>query len=324
VSHAGAPSPSIDILCLGRAGVDLYGEQIGAPLHEVQSFAKYVGGCPANIAVGTARLGLRSAMLTRVGDDGLGQFVIEFLRGEGVDVSGIRRDPDHLTGLAIVSVQPPDRFPILFYRVECADIHLSIEDVEASRLPEARAILVSGTGLSREPSRSATKRAVALARARGVRVVLDLDYRPMLWAEGPTETARQVQSILPHVDLAVGTEEEVAVAAGAEGPRGIDRLRALCPGTVVCKLGPRGAVGWERGGPPVTVPGFPITILNTLGAGDGFLSGLLKGWLSGAPLADALRLGNAVGGIVVTRHGCAPAMPRMAEVEALIRDGRLS
>jgi 5-dehydro-2-deoxygluconokinase len=305
----------IDLLCIGRAGVDLYGEQIGKPLEEVTSFAKYVGGCPANISVGTRRLGVKSGMLTRVGDDGLGRFVRAFLESEGVDVSGVRYDAEHNTGLVFLGIEPPDRFPILFYRTECADIHLSVDDIDEDRIASTRAILISGTGLSREPSRAATRKAVEIARRLGKKVILDVDVRPILWASAE-ENRRELQAILPLVDLAVGTEEEVAAAS----PDGLDGIRKLTKALLVMKLGPRGARALPLEGPPVEVPGFKITILNTLGAGDGFMSGFLRGWLDDEPLATCLRLGNAVGAIVVTRHGCAPAMPTMDEVRALMSE----
>ncbi len=312
-------SEQLDLLCLGRAGIDLYGEQIGVPLEDVTSFAKYVGGCPANIAVGTRRLGLKSGMLTRVGDDGLGRFVRKFLESEGIDVGGVSFDPRHQTGLVFLGIEPPDRFPILFYRTECADIHLNVDDVDERHIAGTRAILISGTGLSREPSRSATQRAVKLARAAGKKVILDVDVRPALW-DSPADTRRELQAILPLVDLAVGTEEEMAAAAGVSPELALGALRKLTNALLVMKLGPRGAVAHPVNEAPVMVPGFKITVLNTLGAGDGFMSGFLRGWLTGEGLENCLRLGNAVGGIVVTRHGCAPAMPSLDEVNALMRE----
>lgn len=314
---------SLDLLCLGRAGIDLYAEQIGVPLEEATSFAKYVGGCPANIAVGTRRLGLKSGMLTRVGDDALGRFVRTFLEREGIDVSGVRYDPRHQTGVVFLGIEPPDRFPLIFYRTECADIHLHPDDVDEQHIARAGAVLISGTGLSREPSRSATRKAVELARAAGKKVILDVDVRPVLW-ESEEDTRRELQAILPLVDLAVGTEEEMAVASGVPGEEGLRALRKHTRAVLVMKLGPRGALAHPLDGAPVMVQGFKLTVLNTLGAGDGFMSGFLRGWLTGQELRSCLRLGNAVGGIVVTRHGCAPAMPTLGEVDALMREQEIA
>jgi 5-dehydro-2-deoxygluconokinase len=307
---------SLDVLCMGRAGVDLYAEQVGAPLERVTSFAKYVGGCPANIAVGAARLGLKAGMLTRVADDALGRFVRDFLSAEGVDVSAVRFDPHHLTGLAILGIQPPETFPLVFYRKECADLEVTREDVDLSGLLSARALVVTGTGLSHEPSRDATHHAVEHARTAGVRVVLDLDVRTMLWELGEEEMRQEVVRLLPQADVVVGTREEVSAACGS-----VDALRAATRGLVIVKDGARGATAYPRAGEAVHSPGFTVTVLNTVGAGDGFMAGFLSGWLTDRPLEESLRRANAAGAIVASRHACAPAMPTTAELQALIRSG---
>jgi 5-dehydro-2-deoxygluconokinase len=303
----------LDVLCMGRAGVDLYAEQIGTPLERVSSFAKYVGGCPANIAVGAARLGLGAGMLSRVADDALGRFVRDFLVAEGVDVTAVRFDPHHLTGLAILGIQPPDTFPMVFYREDCADLQITREDVDLSGLLSARALVVTGTGLSREPSRDATHHAIGIARTAGVRVVLDLDVRTMLWKLGADEMREEVSRVVPLADVVVGTEEEVAAASGS-----VDALRAAAPGLVVVKNGAHGATAYSRAGAPLRSPGFQVTVLNTVGAGDGFMAGFLSGWLTDRPIEETLRRANAAGAIVASRHACAPAMPSLAELQALI------
>jgi 5-dehydro-2-deoxygluconokinase len=305
---------SLEVLCMGRAGVDLYAEQIGAPLERVTSFAKYVGGCAANIAVGSARLGLRTGMLTRVADDPLGHFVRDFLASEGVDVSAVRFDSSHLTGLAILGIQPPDAFPLVFYREQCADIQVDREDVDRSGILSTRALVVTGTGFSHEPSRDATRHAMTIARTAGVKVVLDLDVRPVVWAGGSSEIRSEMSRALPLADVIVGTEEEVAAVGGT-----LEALRALAPGLLVVKRGERGATAYPRQGAPEDSPGFRVPVLNTVGAGDGFMAGFLHGWMRELPLRECLRLGNAAGALVASRHACAPAMPRPAEIEDLVR-----
>jgi 5-dehydro-2-deoxygluconokinase len=307
---------SLHVICMGRAGVDLYAEQVGAPLERVTSFAKYVGGCAANIAVGAARLGLRVGMLSRVANDPLGRFVRDFLIGEGVDVSAVRFDAHHLTGLAILGIEPPDTFPLVFYREDCADVQITREDVDLSGLLSARALVVTGTGLSREPSRDATHHAVGIARTAGVRVVLDLDVRTMLWKLGAEEMREEVARTLPLADVVVGTEEEVAAVSGS-----VDALRAATPGLVIVKRGAQGATAYAREGGPVHSPGFRVTVLNAVGAGDGFMAGFLSGWLTDRPLEESLRRANASGAIVASRHACAPAMPTPAELRALMGGG---
>jgi 5-dehydro-2-deoxygluconokinase len=314
----------LDVLSMGRAGVDLYAEQVGVPLERVTSFAKYMGGCAGNIAVGAARLGLRVGMLTRVGDDALGRFIHGFLASEGVNVQGVRSDPAHLSGLAILGIEPPDRFPLIFYRERCADIHLTAADVTASAVRETRALVVTGTGFSREPSRQATQLAIRLAREAGAQVVLDVDVRPMLWDGGAEEMAGQMPPVLAAADVIVGTEEELAlVTRQASAEEAVSALRAQVSGLIVIKRGGRGATAVEASGKTTSVPAFRVEVLNTLGSGDGFMAGFLKGWLGAQSLAETLRMGNAVGGIVASRHACAPAMPTPAEVDELMRRAEL-
>jgi 5-dehydro-2-deoxygluconokinase len=307
--------PSLDAICVGRAAVDLYAEQVGVPLEDVTSFAKYVGGSPANVSVGARKLGLKTAMLTRVGKDPLGSFVKKALEGYGVDVSRVVTDEGgHLTALVILGIEPPDRFPILFYREQCADIQLGPGDVDPAWIASARAVVLSGTHLSRSPSREANQKIVEAARGAGREVVLDLDWRPFLWPGNGAGAKPVYAEFVSRCSLVVGTEEE------AEAAGGIELLRAKCPGVLVVKRGPRGCTVFSKKAPPVDVPGFKIDVLNVLGAGDAFLSGFLRGYLSGWELPRCARLANAVGGIVVTRHGCAPAMPSFAEVEQFLKD----
>ncbi len=305
---------NLDVICVGRAAVDLYAEQVGVPLEEVRSFAKYLGGSPANVAVGVSRLGLRSAMLTRVGDEPLGRFVTQALEGYGVDTSRVVRDGQRKTALVILGIEPPERFPILFYRDGCADIELSAKDVEPRWIATSRAVVLSGTALSRNPSREATHAVLEAARAAGRTTVLDLDWRPFLWPEGPADARAQYLAVAARCDVVVGTEEE------AEAAGGVERLRDVCRGVLIVKRGPRGCTVFAAGQPAVDVPGFEIQILNVLGAGDAFLAGFLRGHLSDWELRRSARLANAVGAIVVTRHGCAPAMPTFEEVEQFLRD----
>jgi len=305
------PNPNLDLICVGRAAVDLYAEQVGVPLEEVATFAKYVGGSPANVSVGTAKLGLKSAMFTRVGAEPMGRFVRSALAGYGVDVSHVIDDAKHLTGLVILGIQPPDTFPILFYREKCADIQLAPGDVDADWIASAKAVVLSGTHLSQSPAREATFRVMEVARAQKRRVVLDLDWRPFLWPNKGEAKAIYAQAVAG-CSLVVGTEEE------AEAAGGVEALRDLCPGVLVVKRGPRGCTVFQRGQQPIDVPGFKIEILNVLGAGDAFLSGFLRGWLNDWDVARCARLANATGAIVVTRHGCAPAMPTWAEVETFL------
>lgn len=328
----------LELICMGRAAVDLYSEQIGARLEDASSFAKYLGGSPANTAVGASRLGLRAAMLSRVGDEHNGRFVRETLAREGVDVSMLRTDPKRLTALVFLGLKDRDTFPLLFYRHDCADMGLCEDDVDPARIAAARVLLVSGTHLSQPGPRAACLKAMRTARAAGVRVALDIDYRPVLWgltAPGLGErryvasdaVSASLQQLLPLCDLLVGTEEEIHIAGGsAESLAALRRLRELTPALIVMKRGPMGCVAYDGASPARLEdgqhgPGFPVEVYNVLGAGDAFMAGLLRGWVRNEPLADALRYANASGALVVSRHGCAPAMPSWTELSHFLAHG---
>ncbi|WP_246658007.1 bifunctional 5-dehydro-2-deoxygluconokinase/5-dehydro-2-deoxyphosphogluconate aldolase [Afipia massiliensis] len=328
-----APSGrALDIVTLGRAAVDLYGEQIGGRLEDMTSFAKYLGGCPANIATGASRLGMRTGMIARVGDEHMGRFVRETLEREGVDVSQIRTDPSRLTALVILGIRDRDTFPLIFYRENCADMAISASDVDPTYIANAAALVVTGTHFSTPTVDAASRAAIAAARAAGTRVVLDIDYRPVLWGltgrgDGETrfisseQVSAHLQSIVPLCDLVVGTEEEIHIAGGStDTVAALRRLRSLTNAVLVVKRGVQGATIFEAAIPDrfeeaIDCPGFPVEVFNVLGAGDGFMAGLLTGWISGKSWFEAGRTANACGALVVSRHACAPAMPSKIELE---------
>jgi 5-dehydro-2-deoxygluconokinase len=312
--------PTFDVLTMGRSCIDLYAHQIGVPITNVTSFDAYVGGCPTNISVGTRRLGLRSALLTAVGDDQVGDFVLAFLEREGVETRFIARKPGRRTSAVILTIMPPDRFPLTFYREGCADRELTREDVQAAPIRDSAMIVVTGTGLSHEPGRAATLFAAERARASGVEVLVDLDYRADQW-QVRSEYAGLMRRLLCHATLAVGTEEEVVAAADQDDlGRAIETVVGASTGPLVVKRGGKGASIYDRGGGRQDIRPFPITVLNVLGAGDAFASGLIAGLRRGWPLDRAVRFGNATGAIVVTRHGCANFMPTMPEVESFVAE----
>jgi 5-dehydro-2-deoxygluconokinase len=311
-------SRDYDLLTMGRSSIDLYAHQIGVPMKDVSTFDAYVGGCPTNICVGSRRLGVKSTLLTAVGDDEVADFLLQFLQKEQIDTAFIPRKKGRRTSAVLMSIQPPDTFPLTFYRDNCADQALDLEDVARAPVTRSRIVLVTGTGLSHEPSRTATLFAAEQARAGGARVVVDIDYRPGQWASAD-HFGTNVRALMRQATLAVGTEEEVAAAAGtSDMAAAAARLLALGLEALVLKRGARGAVIHRRGEAPRQVPAFPITVLNVLGAGDAFASGFLYGWLQGWPLERAVRMGCATGAIVVTRHGCANFMPTLPEVEEFV------
>ena len=309
-----------DVLAMGRSCIDLYAHQIGVPITDVTSFDAYVGGCPTNVSVGARRLGLRSVLLTAVGDDQVGDFVTAFLDREHVDTRFIPRKPGRRTSAVILTIQPPDKFPLTFYRDNCADRALTVDDVARAPVGDSRVVFLTGTGLSHEPSRAATFAAAAAARAAGVAVVVDIDYRADQW-ESASAFADQMRLLLRAATLAVGTEEELAAAAGSTDVAA-GAATALSSGieALILKRGARGSTVFRPGAAPADVAPFPIEVLNVLGAGDAFASGFLYGYLQGWPHERAARMGNATGAIVVTRHGCANFMPTLDEVKAFVRD----
>ncbi len=311
-------APTYDVLAMGRSSIDLYAHEIGCAIADVRSFDAYVGGCPTNVSVGTRRLGLKSALLTAVGDDQVGDFVTAFLERERVETRFITRMAGHRTSAVVLTIQPPDKFPLTFYRDNCADRAITVEDVARAPVTDSRVVFLTGTGLSHEPARTATFTAAAAARAAGIPVVVDLDYRADQWDGAPAFSA-QIQTLLRSATMAVGTEEELAAASGVDqAPRGAAILLESGIQALVLKRGARGSTVFRAGCAPADVCPFPIEVLNVLGAGDAFASGFLYGYLQGWPLERAARMGNACGAIVVTRHGCANFMPTLDEVVAFI------
>ena len=328
----------LDLITLGRSSVDLYGEQVGGRLEDMGSFAKYIGGSPTNTAIGAARLGLRAGLITRVGADHFGRFILEELAREGVDTRGVSTDPKRLTALAILGIRDPETFPLLFYRQDCADMALTADDIDPAFVASAKAVLINGTHLSAPKVFEASLKAARLARAAGGKVVFDIDYRPVLWGltaadqgenrfvahAGVTARLNEVTALC---DLIVGTEEEFQILGGeTDTVAALQAVRRATDAVLVCKRGAQGCVAFEgevgadfAGG--IARAGFDIEVFNVLGAGDAFMSGFLRGWLRDEPIETCCDYANACGAIVVSRHGCAPAMPIWWELESFLTGG---
>lgn len=321
-----------DLICLGRASVDLYAQQIGSRLEDVSSFAKYLGGCATNIAFGAARLGLKSALLTRVGDEHMGRFIREELRRAGVDVSHVHTDKRRLTALVVLGIESREDFPLIFFRRDCADMALCETDFDEAFIASARSLLLTGTHLSTDSTYRASKTALEYARANGVKVVLDIDYRPVLWGltgigEGQnryvehTGVTARLHTLLALCDLIVGTEEEINIAGGhGDIIASLKAIRAASDALIVLKLGALGCAVLPGDIPDSMAQiepfcGVEVEVLNVLGAGDAFMSGFLRGWINGEPLERCCAYANACGALVVSRHGCAPAIPSQRELD---------
>lgn len=316
-----------DVLSMGRSLMDLYANEVGAAFPHVKNFAAYVGGCPTNISVGTRRLGLRTALLTAVGDDLVGDFVMNFLAQEGVVTGCSPRKPGRRTSAVMLAMESPDSFPLVAYRDNCADTELTIDDAHAAPIAESTVLVITGTGLTREPSRSATFYAAERARACGTKVFLDLDFRAAYWHDARAYAAA-IRAALRLVDVVIGTADEVNIAASDGGGRTVlsaevtgdslrDRIEDMLtcgPEAVVMKRGAQSTFVYVRGGEIVEAAPFAVEVYNSLGAGDAFASGFIYGRLQGWDWYKAARIGNACGAIIVTRHGCANFMPYEHEV----------
>jgi 5-dehydro-2-deoxygluconokinase len=327
-----ASDRALDVICLGRFAVDFYAQQIGARLEDVTSFAKYLGGSSANTAFGCARLGLHAALVSRVGDDAMGRFLTETLVREGCDVSHVSVDPARLTGAVVLGIEDKDTFPLIFLRENCADMAIEERDVEEAFIARSRALLITGTHFSTEHVARISNLALEHARRNDVRTVLDIDYRPVLWGltkrgDGETRYVRSdtvtahLQRMLPKFDLVIGTIEEFNIAGGdTDIMASLRAVREVTRAVLVVKRGPLGCAVIE-GAIPASLDaafngkGVDVEVLNVLGAGDAFSAGFLSGWVRGEDYAACTRYANACGALVVSRHGCAPAMPTRAELD---------
>jgi 5-dehydro-2-deoxygluconokinase len=310
-----------DLITMGRVGVDLYPEQIGVPLAEVQSFAKSLGGSPTNVAVAAARLGARAAVVTKVGDDPFGPYVRSALRGFGVDDTFVGTHPTLRTPVVFCEIFPPDDFPLLFYREpQAPDMTVSPRELDLDAIRAARVFWTTGTGLSAEPSRAATMAALEeRSEARQV-TVHDLDHRPMFWAD-EDEAGEWARAALAHATVAVGNRDEVAVAVGTRDPdAAADALLELGVQLAIVKRGPDGVLARTRE-ERIEVPPVPVEVVCGLGAGDAFGGALVHGLLEGWPLEQTIRLANAAGAHVASQLACADAMPTLEQLAPLLDRG---
>ena len=327
-----ATGRTLEVICLGRFAVDFYAQQIGARLEDVTSFAKYLGGSSANTAFGCARLGLKAGLISRVGDDGLGRFLLETIRREGCDISHVSIDPSRLTGAVVLGIKDRESFPLIFLRENCADMAIEEDDVEERYIAKSKALLITGTHFSTDHVGRISRLALEHARKNDVRTVLDIDYRPVLWGltsrgDGETRYVRSdnvtahIQGFLPLFDLVIGTIEEFNIAGGSsEIMASLRAVRAVTRATLVVKRGPLGCAVIDGAIPgsldeAFNGEGVEVEVLNVLGAGDAFSAGFLSGWARGEAYDACCRYANACGALVVSRHGCAPAMPTRVELD---------
>ncbi len=325
-----------DVITYGRSSIDLYSNNIGSPFEEIKEFGAFVGGSPLNIAVGTKRLGLNSALLTAVGNDMVGKFLLNFLKKEGVETAFIPVKTGARTSAVILGIQPPDNFPLVYYRDNCADSKLDIDDVMKANVASCRLLEVSATALSVEPSRSSAFYAAEQAVENGVPVLLDLDFRADQWHD-PRAYGVTARAFLNYCKMAIGTEEEI-LATMLKDPRqikirnqqisapeitgnvdeAIKKILKTGVETLIVKRGDKGSSAFLKNGTVADVPGFSAQVVNVLGAGDAFAAGFIYGYLQGWDWHKCCRFGNACGAILVTKHGCANFNPTLREANDFI------
>ena len=307
----------MDVCVLGRIGYDLHAVERNQPLAEVKHFSRHLGGSSANIAVGLARLGLGVGIISSVGKDALADFLLGFLKNEGIDTRFVRLVEGYNTSLCLTEVSPPDHFPQVFYRCDPADVHLQVGRAELAYIQGASLFVTNGTSLSASPAREATISALKAARVAGLRTAFDMDYRPSSW-QSPAQAGAEARKALPWVDVLLGNEDELCLLSGerearAQAQVGLD----AGVGLVIRKRGSEGVEAYSREG-YVFAPKCPVQVASTIGAGDGFAAGFLYGLVRGFSLDDCLRYGNAVAAIVVSRISCSDAMPYLKELKELL------
>ncbi len=325
-----------DVITFGRSSIDLYSQDIGTTFNDISGFDAFVGGSPLNIAVALARLGSNASLLTAVGNDKVGEFIVNFLNKENVNTHCIPVKNTARSSAVVLGIEPPNKFPLVYYRDNAADSQVTIDDVQNSNVEDYKVLLINGTALNIEPSRSSTFYATEVATKNNVDVVLDLDFRADQWhdyrAFGLT-----VRAILPKVKIAIGTEEEILAATLYDSSQvvikdqqisapeikgdideSIGQLLSSGIEVLLVKRGEDGVTIYKKDLSRIDVPGFPVKVLNVLGAGDAFAGGFLYGYLQGWDLYKACRMGNASGAQVVTKKGCANFMPTLEESLAFI------
>lgn len=321
-----------DLLTIGRSSIDLYSADTGSPFEEITAFSAFVGGCPLNIATGASRLGMRTALLTATGNDQIGNFLRHFLEKENVDMQWSPVIEGTRSSAVILGIEPPDKFPLVYYRDNCADINLTPDHLDNVPFEQLRAVAFSGTAFSKDPSRTTMFYALEKAREHNLITILDIDFRADQWFD-PRAFGITLRAAIGSFTIVVGTEEEILATymtdkkqleikhqqISAPEIRGniesaIQKILASGVKTLVVKRGKDGASVFQPGKDELKVPGFPVEVLNVLGAGDAFCAGFSYGLLNGWDLYKSVRMGNACGAIIVTRQGCANFMPDYQQV----------
>lgn len=310
-----------DIVAIGRACIDLNAVEYNRPMEQTMTFSKYVGGSPANIAIGSSKLGLKTGFIGKIPDDQHGRFIETYMRNTGVDTSQMAVDKDgHKAGLAFTEILSPEECGILMYRDDVADLYLAPSEVNEDYIAKSKMLLVSGAALAKSPSREAVLKAVQLAKKHQVKVVFELDYRPYTWTSAE-ETAVYYTLVAEQSDIVIGTRDEFDVMenkSGGANEESVQHLFAHSADLVVIKHGVEGSYAYSKSGDVFRAKAYKTKVLKTFGAGDSYASAFLYGLVSGKDIETALKYGSASASIVVSKHSSSEAMPTVAEIEELI------
>lgn len=312
----------MDVITIGRATVDLFANEYNVPLEEVNTFTKYLGGSPANIATATTRLGINTGMISKVGLDACGRYVINYLRSNNVDTSNISFDKGSKTAIALGEISPPDKFKVLFYRQDPADLNLTIEDIDENYIKKAKILIASGTALSRSPSREACLIAMKYAQENNLKVIIDLDYREGTWSSQDVASF-YLNLALEKADIVVGTKKEVEIATGICNNNYEDIVKNKNLYMLVMKDGKNGVTAFT-GSEIIKVPAFKVKVLNTIGAGDGFLGGFVYGLLNKFSVKKSLKYGAAVGAMTVKKQSCSDSYPELKSLHEFLNNNSIS
>ncbi|MEM1504563.1 5-dehydro-2-deoxygluconokinase [Domibacillus sp. 8LH] len=311
----------LDVIAIGRACIDLNANEYNMPMEETMTFTKYVGGSPANVAIGSAKLGLKVGFIGKLADDQHGRFIEKYMREVGVDTSNMVVDKEgHKTGLAFTEILSPDECSILMYRDDVADLYLEPSEVSEDYIQKAKILLVSGTALAKSPSREAVLKSVGLAKKHGVKIVFELDYRPYTW-QSPEETAVYYSLVAEQSDIIIGTRDEFDVMENIQGGDNNETIQNLFKHSadlVVIKHGVEGSYAYAKSGEVFRAQAYKTNVLKTFGAGDSYASAFLYALVSGKDIETALKYGSASASIVVSKHSSSDAMPVASEIEQLI------
>lgn len=312
-----------DLIAIGRACIDLNANEYNRPMEETMTFTKYVGGSPANIAIGISRLGLKAGFIGKLANDQHGRFIESYMRGVGIDTSHMVYDQEgHKTGLAFTEIKSPEECSILMYRDDVADLYLSPSEVKEDYIKKAKILLVSGTALAKSPSREAVLKAISLAKRNDVKVVFELDYRPYTW-KSAEETSVYYQWVAERSDVVIGTRDEFDLLENKQGGRNEDTTAYLfrhAPELIVIKHGVEGSYAYTKSGETFKGEAYKTKVLKTFGAGDSYASAFLYALLTGKEIETALKYASASAAIVVSRHSSSEAMPTVREIEQLIAE----